>query len=103
MKSKPSGKWLLYIVRCRDGTFYTGITNNLDRRLELHNSGAASRYTRSRLPVALLYTEACRSKSGALRKELRIKALTRREKEEYIEAKPIAGKAAKAQRGQKRH
>lgn len=76
--------WCLYILQCSDGTFYTGITNDLVRRLELHNSGTASRYTRSRTPVTLIYKEACRNKSSALKKECRIKALTRKEKEEYI-------------------
>lgn len=87
IRTKPSGKWRLYIVQCRDGSLYTGITNDLERRLEQHNSGRASRYTRARLPVELLHAEACRNKSSALKMELRIKALTRQEKEEYIARK----------------
>jgi len=82
-----AGKWQLYILQCNDGTLYTGITNNLPRRLEMHNSGKASRYTRSRGPVALVYQEGCRNKSGALKKEYRIKSLSRREKEQYIRSK----------------
>ena len=81
---KRTGRWLLYILLCSDGTLYTGITNNLEQRLERHNSGTASRYTRPRLPVTIVYTEGCWNKSYALKKELRIKALTKQEKEAYI-------------------
>jgi predicted GIY-YIG superfamily endonuclease len=81
---KRAGRWFLYILSCSDGTLYTGITNNLEQRLKQHNSGTASRYTRPRLPVTIIHTEGCRNKSYALKKELRIKALTRQEKEAYI-------------------
>jgi predicted GIY-YIG superfamily endonuclease len=83
-KTKRPAGWLLYILKCCDGSLYTGITNDILRRVEQHGSGTASRYTRSRLPVELIYKERCRNKSGALKKECRIKALTRKEKEEYI-------------------
>jgi predicted GIY-YIG superfamily endonuclease len=86
-KAPPRRIWCLYLVRCADGTLYTGITNDLQRRLGQHNSGTASRYTRSRLPVELAYREGCRGKSGALKKEYRIKSLSREEKEAYIAAK----------------
>ena len=79
--------WCLYLVKCSDGTLYTGITNDLQRRLDQHNAGTASRYTRSRLPVALVHREGCRGKSGALKKEYRIKSLSRKEKEAYIAGK----------------
>jgi predicted GIY-YIG superfamily endonuclease len=79
--------WCLYLVKCADGTLYTGITNDLRRRIDQHNNGTASRYTRSRLPVALVYREECRDKSGALKKEYRVKSLSRRAKEEYISRK----------------
>ncbi len=72
--------WLVYILRCRDGSLYTGITNDLDRRLAAHSSGKASRYTRSRLPVTLVHREGQPSKSKALRQEAAIKRLTRAEK-----------------------
>ena len=52
-RDKP--RWYLYLVKCADGTLYTGITNDLRRRVDQHNSGTASRYTRSRLPVELVY------------------------------------------------
>jgi predicted GIY-YIG superfamily endonuclease len=83
----PRRRWCLYIVQCADDTLYTGITNDLQRRLDQHNNGTASRYTRSRLPVELVYREGCRNKSGALKKEYRIKSLSRKAKELYIAGK----------------
>ncbi len=80
-------RWYLYLLECNDGTVYTGITNNLERRLQEHNNGTASRYTRSRLPVKLLYQEQCKSRSSALKKEYGIKELSRKEKQEYIKLK----------------
>jgi predicted GIY-YIG superfamily endonuclease len=84
---KNGSGWLLYILKCCDGTLYTGITNDIERRVGMHNAGTASRYTRSRLPVRLIYRERCRNKSSALKKEYRFKELTREEKEEYIAGK----------------
>lgn len=81
-KNKPY--WLVYMLRCRDGSLYTGITNNLPRRLQAHGAGKASKYTRSRLPVALAYTTPQPSKSHALRREAAIKRLRRVEKERLI-------------------
>ncbi len=77
-------------MKCADGTLYTGVTNDLQRRIDLHNGGTASRYTRSRLPVVLVYREGCRGKSSALKKEYRIKSLSRRAKEAYIAGKTRA-------------
>jgi predicted GIY-YIG superfamily endonuclease len=74
-------------VQCGDGSLYTGITNDLQRRLRQHNNGTASRYTRSRLPVRLVYQERCRDKPGALKKERRVKSLSRKAKEAYIAGK----------------
>ena len=87
MKPSPTKKqkrWFLYILKCKDNTLYTGITNDLARRVEQHNAGTASRYTRSRGPVKVMHQEPCRNKSFALKKECAIKSLTRQEKEEYI-------------------
>ncbi len=86
-KINHSKRWYLYMVQCSDGTLYTGITNDLPRRISEHNSGTASRYTRSRLPVKLVYRESCRNKSSALKKEYRIKSLSREEKGEYIKSR----------------
>ena len=74
----------VYILRCADQTFYTGYTNDPKRRLKVHNSGKGAKYTRSRLPVELVYCEACASKGAALSRECEIKSLTRQQKEELI-------------------
>jgi len=76
--------WSLYIVRCADGSLYTGIAKDLGARVAQHNSGRGARYTRGRGPVMLVYQEAAGSHGDALRRECAIKALTRREKERLI-------------------
>ena len=81
---KKSTRWHLYILKCSDNTFYTGMTSDLQRRLKMHNDGKASRYTRCRLPVIIIYQERCLNKSSALKKEYKMKSLTRKEKEQYI-------------------
>lgn len=81
--------WHVYIVECSDGSFYTGITNDLDRRLQEHNDGSASRYTRSRRPVKLRYRETCDSRSSALLRECALKLLTRKEKEVLVQRSGI--------------
>jgi predicted GIY-YIG superfamily endonuclease len=77
-------EWLVYMLRCRDGSLYTGITNDLDRRLAAHAAGTASKYTRSRLPVKLVYREGQAGRSLALKREAAIKRLDRRRKEQLI-------------------
>jgi len=72
--------WFCYLLQCADGTLYTGITNDLDRRLAAHNAGKASKYTRGRLPVALLYTEPHPDRAAASRREIEIKRLPRTQK-----------------------
>ncbi|MEM7196663.1 MAG: GIY-YIG nuclease family protein [Pseudomonadota bacterium] len=72
--------WQIYIVRCSDGSLYTGITNNMDIRLELHNSGKGAKYTRARRPVQLVYSESSTSQSEAARREFQIKKLSRAQK-----------------------
>ena len=74
----------VYILRCCDGSLYTGIAKDLDRRLEQHRAGQASRYTRSHLPVTLVWKRKVRSWSLALREERRIKALRKAEKEALV-------------------
>lgn len=69
--------WLCYILRCVDNTLYTGITNDLEKRLLAHNAGIAAKYTRGRCPVQLIYAEPCANKSIALKRELQIKKLSR--------------------------
>lgn len=69
--------WFVYVVRCRDGSLYTGISTDVTARVTAHNRGRGARYTRSRLPVALVLVERRRSRSSALRREAAIKALAR--------------------------
>ena len=76
--------WFLYLLRCADGSLYTGITSNVARRCQQHNAGTASRYTRSRLPVELIYQESQPSRSVALKRELAVKAMSREEKDSLI-------------------
>ena len=72
--------WIVYILRCGDGTLYTGVTNNLPRRLAAHRAGKGAKYTRGRGPLALAYQERVPDRSAALRRERAVKALRRAEK-----------------------
>ena len=77
---ETSKTWVVYILRCKDDTLYTGITDDLPKRLKAHNEGKGAKYTRGRGPVNLLYFESCPDKSSALRREHGIKKLSRQEK-----------------------
>ena len=77
-------QFITYILRCADGTLYTGWTTNLERRLHAHNAGTAARYTRARGPVVLLASFYCASKREAMAKEYAIKQLSRLEKLQMI-------------------
>ena len=72
--------WTVYVLRCKTGELYTGCTTDLERRVREHNSGSGSKFTRSRLPVAVVYKEELGSRSAALRRERAIKAMRRSEK-----------------------
>lgn len=72
--------WTVYILACGDGSLYTGITNDLEKRLAAHRAGTGARYTRGRGPLEIVYTEKKRNKSYALKREAAIKALSRAEK-----------------------
>lgn len=78
--------WMVYVVRCADGTLYTGIAREVVRRIEEHNSSdmRGARYTRTRRPVALVYQEAAESRSVASKRERQIKRLTKLQKERLI-------------------
>ena len=76
--------YFVYILKCADGTLYTGITNDLANRVSAHNSGKGAKYTKSRIPVALVYNEPCDDKSSALKRELEIKKMPRDEKLKLI-------------------
>ena len=74
-------QWYLYILRCKDNTLYTGITTDVEKRLEAHRSGKGAKYTRGRAPLELVYQESCGSHSNALKREAEIKKLPRTAKE----------------------
>lgn len=78
-------KYFVYILLCRDNTLYTGWTNDLIKRLGKHNGGRGAKYTRSRTPVCIVYSEECKSKSEAMKEEYRIKQLNRKEKEKLCQ------------------
>ncbi len=73
-------KWTLYILKCNGGSLYTGITTDIEKRLQRHNEGKGAKYTRSKLPVRLVYSKKFRNGSSARKEEARIKRLTRIEK-----------------------
>ncbi|MEC1719969.1 GIY-YIG nuclease family protein [Schinkia azotoformans] len=77
-------KHYVYILECSDGSYYTGYTNNLEKRIEMHQTGKGAKYTRGRTPVQLLFSEVYESKTEAMQEEYRVKQLTRKQKEEYM-------------------
>lgn len=79
-----SGRSYVYIVQCRDGTYYTGYTPNVENRIKLHNSGKGAKYTRGRGPVSIKWCRTYMSKSKAIKKEAEIKKMSRRKKKELI-------------------
>lgn len=86
--------WYLYILRCGDGSLYTGITTDVSRRLDAHRRGKGAKYTRGRGPLELVYQEQCGSHPDALKRELAVKAMPRAQKElltqagEFLEKSP---------------
>lgn len=82
---KPREKWFLYMLKCVDQSLYTGITKDLDLRFEKHSSGKGARYTRTRLPLKMVYQETCKSRTQALIRECAVKALPRKKKIALIE------------------
>lgn len=76
--------WYLYILRCGDDTLYTGITTDVEKRLEAHRSGKGAKYTRGRGPLELIYREVCADHSAALKRELEVKAMSRTEKLQMV-------------------
>ena len=81
---KRKGRFFVYIVQCKDGTYYTGYTKNLDERVSLHNSGNGAKYLKGKLPVTLVYAKEYKYYKNALRGERKIKKLTRNQKERLI-------------------
>jgi len=85
VEKRPRDIWYVYILLCKDKTFYTGITKDLDRRVNMHNTGKASRYTRTRGPVKIIYQEKLKGRAKALTRECKIKSLSRKAKERLVE------------------
>jgi len=79
-------RWYVYVVRCADGSLYTGISTNVPERVATHNAGRGAKYTRSRLPVQLVHVETKKSQGTALRREAAIKALPRARKLSLLDA-----------------
>ena len=79
-----AAEWVVYILECKDGTFYTGITNDLERRFKSHQNGKGARFTRVRRPLRLVYREAVTSRARALVREYEIKRMSRRRKEKLV-------------------
>jgi len=84
--------YVVYILECSDGTYYAGYSNDLDARLDRHSAGKASRYTRSRLPVRLVYQEEHRTRTGAMKREYQLKRLARAKKQALIDEANAAPK-----------
>lgn len=80
--------WVVYMLECKDGSLYTGITDNLPKRLQAHRMGRGAKYTKGRAPLTLRYLEDCEDHSQALRREIAIKKLTRQEKLILCETQP---------------
>lgn len=81
--------WFVYLLRCSDDTLYCGITNNLEKRLSAHNSGKGAKYTKNRTPVSVYYFETVEDKSTALKREIQIKKMSRKEKISLKEENPL--------------
>ena len=81
---KRHGRYFVYIVECKNGTYYTGYTNNLENRVKLHNSGRGAKYLKGKLPVKLVFAKPYRYYKNALNKEKEVKKFSRREKEALV-------------------
>ena len=87
LSEKSREQWFVYILQCCDNSLYTGITNNLEKRIQAHNNKKGAKYTKSRLPVILKYYEIVNNKSSALKREIALKKLTRKQKLQLISTK----------------
>jgi len=81
---KEAGRYFVYLLECSDTSYYIGSTNHLEQRVKKHNDGQGAKYTRTRLPVRLVYHEICKDKSEALRREHQLKTRSRAEKQALI-------------------
>jgi len=89
---EDASPWSLYILRCGDGSFYTGVTTDIERRFREHDKGRASRYTRTHRPVFLVYREECGTRSQALSRECAVKSLGRQAKEDLVAGGKAGGR-----------
>ncbi len=89
--------YYVYMLECADGSLYTGYTTDLEDRLKTHNSGKGAKYTRSRLPVSLVYSETAETRGAALSREAKIKKLTRKQKLELLTEQDTAGGKTESQ------
>lgn len=88
-KKKKQKSWFVYILKCADKTYYTGITTDIQKRMKTHNSGKGAKYTKMRIPVELAYFENHKNRSVATKRELEIKKLSRKQKEILIKQSSI--------------
>lgn len=93
VESEPlaTGAWWVYLLKCRDGSLYTGVTTDVAARVATHSAGAGARYTRSRLPVELVYAEPVADRSAALRREAAIKRLSAADKRLLVAQRQVSG------------
>ncbi len=84
MKSKNKGQWHLYVAECVDGSYYTGIAKDVEKRIDAHNSGKGSKYTATHRPVKLVFRESQANYSAALRREYQIKTLSKNRKVRFV-------------------
>jgi predicted GIY-YIG superfamily endonuclease len=85
VSKKSKEKWFLYILKCNDRSLYTGITKDLERRIKMHSEGKGARYTRTRLPLEMVYQETCKNRTEALVRECAVKALPKLNKLALVE------------------
>ncbi len=96
MKRKPEGSWSLYIAECADGSYYTGIAKDVEKRIEAHNSGKGSKYTATHSPVRLVFQEPQADYSSALRREYQVKSLPKERKTTFIAGEGLPQPSEKA-------
>lgn len=92
---EKTAEHLFYVLECKDGSYYAGYTNNLERRVRVHNEGKGAKYTRAKRPVRCIYFEAFETKRAAMQAEYQFKQLTRDAKERYIEKEVTGNEVAK--------
>ncbi|HBB38524.1 MAG: Excinuclease ABC C subunit domain protein [Candidatus Magasanikbacteria bacterium GW2011_GWD2_43_18] len=83
--------YTLYILRCKDNSLYTGIAKDLEKRLEMHRAGTGSKYVRAKSPFAVVYTEKCKDRSSATKREMAIKKMSKEKKETLVISPPTRG------------